>query len=99
MEQPNWSQVDLIREAFHYQSRFSGTTMVFKIDYPLTEDAGFSYLIKDIALLSQIGIRVVIVPGAKEMIDSVLGQYQNSIYGSRKNYQRGSHALCEHGSF
>jgi amino-acid N-acetyltransferase len=76
MEQPSWSQVDLIREAFHYQSRFSGTTMVFKVDFPLTEDAGFSYLMKDIALLSQIGIRVVIVPGAKEWIDSVLDEYQ-----------------------
>jgi amino-acid N-acetyltransferase len=75
MEQANWSQVDLIREAFHYQSRFSGTTMVFKVDFPLTEDAGFSYLMKDIALLSQIGIRVVIVPGAKEWIDSVLDEY------------------------
>jgi amino-acid N-acetyltransferase len=75
MEQTNWSQVDLIREAFHYQSRFSGRTMVFKVDFPLTEDAGFSYLMKDIALLSQIGIRVVIVPGAKEWIDSVLEEY------------------------
>jgi amino-acid N-acetyltransferase len=75
MEQPNWSQVDLIREAFHYQSRFSGTTMVFKVDFPLTEDAGFSYFMKDIALLSQIGIRVVIVPGAKEWIDAVLEEY------------------------
>ncbi len=75
MEQQNWSQVDLIREAFHYQSRFSGTTMVFKVDFPVTEDAGFSFLMKDVALLSQIGIRVVIVPGAKEWIDSVLGEY------------------------
>jgi amino-acid N-acetyltransferase len=75
MKHQNWSQVDLIREAFHYQSRFSGTTMVFKVDFPLTEDAGFSFLMKDIALLSQIGIRVVIVPGAKEWIDSVLDEY------------------------
>jgi amino-acid N-acetyltransferase len=74
MEQ-SLSQVDLIREAFHYQSRFSGTTMVFKVDFPLTEDSGFSFLMKDIALLSQIGIRVVIVPGAKEWIDSMLNEY------------------------
>jgi amino-acid N-acetyltransferase len=75
MEQQHWSPVDLIREAFHYQSRFSGTTMVFKVDFPLTEDAGFSFLMKDMALLSQIGIRVVIVPGAKEWIDAVLSEY------------------------
>ncbi|MDR1596612.1 MAG: amino-acid N-acetyltransferase [Treponema sp.] len=70
-----WSQVDLIREAFHYQSRFDGSTMVFKIDYPVTEDPGFPYLMKDLALLAGTGFRVVIVPGAKEWIDSVLMEY------------------------
>ena len=66
------SQVDLIREAFHYKSRFQGSTMVFKIDFPVTEDPLFPSLVKDLALLSQTGFRVLIVPGAKEMIDSVL---------------------------
>ncbi|GHV95242.1 amino-acid acetyltransferase [Spirochaetia bacterium] len=68
------SQVDLIREAFHYQSRFEGSTMVFKIDFPVTEDPGFPYLMKDLALLAQTGFKVVIVPGAKEWIDAVLGR-------------------------
>ena len=71
----SWSQVDLIREAFHYQSRFYGSTMVFKIDFPVTEHPLFPSLIKDMALLSQTGFRVLIVPGAKELIDSVLGEY------------------------
>jgi amino-acid N-acetyltransferase len=69
------SQVDLIREAFHYQSRFEGSTMIFKIDFPVTEDPGFPYLVKDLALLAQTGFRVVIVPGAKEWIDAVLGRH------------------------
>jgi amino-acid N-acetyltransferase len=69
------SQVELIREAFHYQSRFDGSTMVFKIDFPVTEDPAFSYLVKDLALLAQTGFRVVIVPGAKEWIDAVLAEY------------------------
>jgi amino-acid N-acetyltransferase len=69
------SQVDLIREAFHYQSRFEGATMVFKIDFPVTEDAGFPYLIKDLALLARTGCKVVIVPGAKEGIDAVLKEH------------------------
>ncbi|GHT89049.1 amino-acid acetyltransferase [Spirochaetia bacterium] len=69
------SQVDLIREAFHYQSRFEGSTMVFKIEYPVIEDPGFPYLMKDLALLAQTGFRVVIVPGAKEWIDAVLLEY------------------------
>lgn len=69
------AQVDLIREAFHYQSRFDGTCMVFKVDFPVTEDPGFSFLMKDLALLAKTGIRIIIVPGAKEWIDSVLHEY------------------------
>jgi len=62
----------LVREAFHYQSRFYGSTMVFKIDFPVTQDTLFPSLAKDLALLSRTGFRVVIVPGAKEWIDAVL---------------------------
>ncbi|MDR0623037.1 MAG: amino-acid N-acetyltransferase [Treponema sp.] len=69
------SQVDLIREAFFYQSRFEGSTMVFKIDFPVTEDPGFPYLMKDLALLAKNRFHLVIVPGAKEWIDSVLREY------------------------
>jgi amino-acid N-acetyltransferase len=75
MKHKSISQMDLIREAFHYQSRFDGSTMVFKIDFPVTEDPLFPYLMKDLALLAKTGFRVVIVPGAKERIDSVLGEY------------------------
>ncbi|MDR3334362.1 MAG: amino-acid N-acetyltransferase [Treponema sp.] len=75
MNKTAWSQMDLIREAFHYQSRFDGSTMVFKIDFPVTEDPGFPYLMKDLALLARTGFRVVIVPGAKEWIDAVLSEY------------------------
>ncbi|MDR0312671.1 MAG: amino-acid N-acetyltransferase [Treponema sp.] len=71
----NRSQVDLIREAFHYQSRFDGSTMVFKIDFPVTLDPLFPSLVKDLALLAKTGFRVVIVPGAKEWIDDVLAKY------------------------
>ncbi|MDR0411387.1 MAG: amino-acid N-acetyltransferase [Treponema sp.] len=69
------TQVELIREAFHYQSRFGGSTMVFKIDCPVTEDPRFPSLIRDIALLSKTGFHVVIVAGAKERIDAVLQEY------------------------
>jgi amino-acid N-acetyltransferase len=70
-----FSQMDLVREAFHYQSRFAGSTMVFKIDFPVTEDPAFPYLMKDLALLAKTGFRVMIVPGSKEWIDSVLLEY------------------------
>jgi amino-acid N-acetyltransferase len=67
--------MNLIREAFHYQSRFAGSTMVFKIDFPVTCESGFPSLMKDLALLAGTGFKVVIVPGAKEWIDSVLAEY------------------------
>ncbi|MDR2792709.1 MAG: amino-acid N-acetyltransferase [Treponema sp.] len=69
------SRVELIREAFHYQNRFEGSTMVFKIDCPIIDDPHFSSLMKDMALLAKTGFRVVIVPSAKEWIDSVLKEY------------------------
>ena len=72
----SWSQVELIREAIYYQSRFDGSTMVFKIDFPVTEHPLFPALVKDLALLSQTGFRVVIVPGSKEWIDTVLRKYK-----------------------
>jgi len=77
------SHVDMIREVFHYQSRFEGSTLVFKIDYPVTEDPGFPGLMKDLALLAKTGFKIVIVPGAKENIDAVLRQH--NIYTSYTN--------------
>ncbi|MDR0290794.1 MAG: amino-acid N-acetyltransferase, partial [Treponema sp.] len=71
------SQVNMIREAFRYQSRFIGCTMVFKIDYPVTEDPGFPYLMKDLALLAQTGFKIAIVPGAKEAVDAVLKETES----------------------
>jgi amino-acid N-acetyltransferase len=75
MTQQESLQMNLIREVFHYQSRFDGATMVFKVDFPVTENKTFPYLMKDIALLVRSGIRVVIVPGSKEWIDAVLEKY------------------------
>jgi len=48
--------------------------MIFKIDFPVTEHPLFPSMVKDLALLSQ-RFRVVIVPGAKEWIDRILGKY------------------------
>ncbi|MDR2344136.1 MAG: amino-acid N-acetyltransferase [Spirochaetaceae bacterium] len=75
MNETHGPRINIIREAFGYQSRFTGSTMVFKIDFPVTEGRGFPYLMKDVALLTASGIRVVIVPGCKEWIDAVLLKY------------------------
>jgi amino-acid N-acetyltransferase len=68
-------QLDLIREAFTYQNRFAGSTMVLKIDFPVTEDPAFPLLMRDLALLAKSSFKIVIVPGAKERIDAVLNEY------------------------
>jgi amino-acid N-acetyltransferase len=49
--------------------------MVFKIDFPVTQDPVFPYVMKDLALLAKTGLRVVIVPGAKERINAILDEY------------------------
>jgi len=60
--------------------------MVFKIDYPVTEDPGFPSLVKDLALLAKTGFKVVIVPGVKENIDAVFKQHDiDSSYASTKD--------------
>jgi amino-acid N-acetyltransferase len=75
MRSAETAKMDLVREAFHYQSRFAGSTMVFKIDFPVTQASGFSPLMNDLALLARTGFRVVIIPGAKEWIGGVLAKY------------------------
>jgi amino-acid N-acetyltransferase len=54
--------------------------MVFKIDYPVTENPLFPSLVRDMALLSQTGFRVVIVPGAKEYIDAILKENEIDLH-------------------
>jgi len=86
MDDISGSQVDLIREVFHYQNRFEGSTMVFKIDFPVTEDPGFPGLVKDLALLAKTGFKVIIVPGVRENIDAVFKQHDiNSSYASTQD--------------
>jgi amino-acid N-acetyltransferase len=68
-------QVDLIREVFGYIHRFKGHTFVIKIDSNLIATPLFPMLIKDIVLLHRMGIRIVIVPGARTRIDEILAKY------------------------
>ena len=63
---------------------------MFKIDFPVTEDPLFPYLMKDLALLAKTGFKPVIVPGAKESIDEVLRQY-----GVSSDYAGAGHGCIE----
>ncbi|GMO56061.1 MAG: amino-acid N-acetyltransferase [Termitinemataceae bacterium] len=82
--EPKLERMDIIREAFLYQGRFEHTTMVFKIDFEVTLDKSFSYLMKDIAALAKMGIRVAIVCGCTAYINSILLEHNivSQYYGS-----------------
>jgi amino-acid N-acetyltransferase len=68
-------QVDTIREVFQYLHRFTGKTFVIKIDYKIIDGPHFPVLMTDIARLHEVGIRIVLIPGAKEWIDDILAVY------------------------
>jgi amino-acid N-acetyltransferase len=67
--------VETIREVFSYLKQFRGNTFVVKVDFTILNDALFSSLVKDLAILHQAGIRIAVVPSAKERIDEVLKTY------------------------
>ncbi|MBN2510208.1 MAG: amino-acid N-acetyltransferase [Spirochaetales bacterium] len=68
-------QIDLIREVFHYSHLFNDAVFVIKIDYRIIDHPLFPSLVKDLALLHQMGIKMVIIPGAKARIEEVLDRY------------------------
>ncbi len=68
--------VDLIREVFLYAQRFRGGTFVLHIDYAINAHGLLAELVKDLVLLQQSGIRMVLVPGASQRIDEILARYQ-----------------------
>ena len=68
-------QVQTIREVFHYLHQFKGKCFVIKIDCDIIDNPQFPLLIRDVVTLREAGIRIVLVPGAKERIDEVLSDY------------------------
>jgi len=75
--------VDLIREVFYYSDRFKGKTFIIKLDYAVVSHPYFPILVKDLSLLRSQGIRIVIVPGAREHINEVLTRYGCEIRENR----------------
>lgn len=67
--------IEVIREVFAYISRFRGKSFVIKIDNDIIDYEYFPILLKDLSILHQSGIRIIIVPGARNRIDEVLNQY------------------------
>lgn len=68
-------QVEIIRQAFGYINQFKGEIFVIKISSELIASPFIAVLMKDLVLLHRMGIKVVIVPGARSRIDEVLTTY------------------------
>lgn len=66
-----------IREVFSYLDRYRGSTFVVKLEDLLFDHPLFPMLIRDIVQLQRVGIRLIIVPGARQSIDSLLAEYKN----------------------
>ena len=69
------TSTNTIREVFGYINRFKGQVFVLKIADELLEAPLFPLLIKDIVLIKNMGIKIILVPGAKNSIDQVLQAY------------------------
>lgn len=61
-----------IRGVIRYLQKFKDAVVVIYIDDKLFDSPLFSSHLKDIALIHEAGLKVVIVPGAKKRIDEVL---------------------------
>lgn len=67
--------MNLIRQGFSYAHRYRDTVFVMKLDCSLIDHAQFPLLMKDIALLHQVGIKIALVPGATAKIDEISRRY------------------------
>lgn len=70
--------VDWFRHSSPYINAHRGKTLVILIPGEAFESANFSNIIHDLALLDSLGIRLVLVQGARPQIDRVLGDRQLS---------------------
>ena len=61
-----------VREVIRYLQKFKNALVVIYLDDKTIESPLFSSHIRDIALLHQAGLKVVIIPGARSRIDEVL---------------------------
>lgn len=81
------NRLDLLREALPYIQRFKGKTFVVKLSGKVTEDReNLASLAEELALLHQVGIRLVVVHGGGKQLTELaaqMGVEQTIINGRR----------------
>ena len=83
-EKPILEKAERIRDVIRYIKRFKNAAVVIHFDDNIIDSPLFLSHIRDVALIHQAGLRVIIVPGARKKIDAVLSQN-----GISWNYQNG----------
>ncbi len=68
--------VQNIRQAFSYVDRYRNRLFVITIDDSLLNHQYFPLLVRDIALLHRMGIRIALVPGARNHISRLLRRFR-----------------------
>lgn len=66
------SKAEDIRDVLRYMKKFQKASVVIYLDDRLLDQPLFTSHIRDIAMLHEAGLQVVIVPGARKWIDEVL---------------------------
>ena len=65
-------KADRIRDVIRYIKRFKNALIIIYLDETLIDSPLFINHIKDISLIHEAGLRVIMVPGASKRIDEIL---------------------------
>ncbi len=67
--------VDTIRQSFSYVQQYRNALFVIKIDSAVIRDPHFPILIRDVVLLHNAGIKIVLIPGTRLRINEILKSF------------------------
>lgn len=82
-EQAIFTRAEHIRDVIRYISRFKNAAVVIYLDDRIIDSALWKSHIRDISLIHEAGLRVILVPGAHKHIDKILAE--NNIAWERKD--------------
>ncbi|MBR1614782.1 MAG: amino-acid N-acetyltransferase, partial [Treponema sp.] len=68
-------KAERIRDVIRYIKKFKNAAVVIHMDDRVIDSQLFSNHIRDISLIHEAGLRVIIVPGAHQMIDDILSRH------------------------
>ncbi len=74
MQKQTSKKAENIRDVIRYLQKFKDALVVIYLDDQTIQSPLFSSHIRDIALLHEAGLKVVIIPGARSRIDDILNQ-------------------------